>query len=80
MAGGELTTNTAPASPSSCEAATLMARPAAPGLPVMKWVSPALPAEATTITPTAAARSEVRAVRSLTLPKLEPSDMLITSR
>jgi hypothetical protein len=43
-------------------------------------VSPALPAEATTITPARAALSEASAELEKALPKFEPSDMLITSR
>src|SRR5947209_1106966 len=66
--------------PLSIEAAVLTTRVPAPGAPVMKKVSPALPAEATTMTPAAAALSEAIDVELSRLPKFEPSDMLMTSR
>src|SRR5687768_63904 len=60
-------------------AATLIAPVPALGAPVMYWDAPLLPAEATTITPEAAALVDASADGSVDRPNGEPSDMLITS-
>jgi hypothetical protein len=67
MPAGAPTCTKAPVPP-SVTFATAIARPAAPGLPLTKYVSPELPAEATTTTPARAAASEASAVVSLGLP------------
>ena len=50
-----------------------------PGEPVMYWLAPVLPADATTMTPAFAALVEATADGSLFAPNEEPSDMLMTS-
>jgi hypothetical protein len=80
MPAGVFARTALPVTPSSTEEAVAMAREAEPGEPEMKKVSPELPAEVTTITPARAALSEATEVALTTDPKLDPSDMLMTSR
>src|SRR5579863_5017381 len=80
IAAGVFTWTIGAGSPASSEAAAVMAPPATPGEPAMKKVSLELPAEIATITPAAAAFWAAIAVGLVTVPKSEPSDMLITSR
>ena len=56
-----------------------MAPTALAGEPVTYGLAPSLPAEATTMTPALAALVEATAEGSSFEPKVEPSDMLITS-